>query len=530
MSSLLPGGGRCTHILEHSEKTCPCRQYQDPDNTVPGEPILCRECAHGKSLHVGPGIGEVYNSRVTAMVRELKGEPRQSALGEAVKHWSAGSKGSAATSSGSGTRGSTSTAKAEKKKALLFTTIDMLVDRYLPVTTQKPSNSLPKTLPTTSSIRQVGIGGIYVWPCGWLPGTFELVDERVPDAFVIGQLVNAQLASTNKGQGFKFNPTWGPAHMLQMLRDSLPRVFEEFAVDSPWIETIGVDAHADTELTSYTLPFVLLFARYGKFKAIDNEPYPNGDTFNRFKGRKGAPAADSFFWIAPRHAIAVETLLDWGLPMELTTKWGTMLEEGTATLQKARDEVKAAEEKKTKRTRQILEAADKDTTTDDEIEGGLFYTSPRRKKSKTPKIEGPATAGASPSAETESGFATTTGPSTDTDGTTAPAVGVPATSTTGTSTRTAGTVGVPATSTTGTSTRTAGTAGPSMEAGLSTARVDIDLTIEEDLPWGFGEFQDDGLLGDLFIPEDDSTNERADLPHHYQVVTDMWKEDIQWSF
>ena len=48
-----------------------------------------------------------------------------------------------------------------------------------------------------------------------------------------------------------------------------------------------------------------------------------------------------------------------------------------------------SDQKKAKHIRALIEDAENgDTTTDDEIEGGLFYTSPHRKKSKTPRNEG----------------------------------------------------------------------------------------------------------------------------------------------
>ena len=118
MSSIPPGGGRCVQILERSEKTCPCRQYQDPDDPPPGQPVGCRECTHGKSLHIGGGFSDIFNNQVTSMVRDMNGQARQTAYGEAVKHWSSGSKGA----SSSGSKHTTSTTKVDTKKVLSFDT------------------------------------------------------------------------------------------------------------------------------------------------------------------------------------------------------------------------------------------------------------------------------------------------------------------------------------------------------------------------------------------------------------------------
>ena len=85
--------------------------------------------------------------------------------------------------------------------------------------------------------------------------------------------------------------------MLHLLRTSLPRVFEEMERDYPWLSTIGVGPLADAELSSYTLPFVLLFPRYGKFAVVTSESVLNGDAFYRYKGRRGASVAESVFYI-----------------------------------------------------------------------------------------------------------------------------------------------------------------------------------------------------------------------------------------
>ena len=131
------------------------------------------------------------------------------------------------------------------------------------------------------------------------------MDNRVPDPLVIGELVKAGLASTNNGHGFKYGPTWGPARMIQLLRTSLPRVFQEFTLESPWLSTLGVDARADKEVLSYTLPFILLFHRYSKFSIVD-ETVLNGDAFHRIRAKKST-VSETTFWIGTS-ALAAEVV------------------------------------------------------------------------------------------------------------------------------------------------------------------------------------------------------------------------------
>lgn len=54
-SGSTPGIAFCT-TRNKDGTTCTCRQYQDPEIITPGQPTLCRECAHGRSNHDGvPG-------------------------------------------------------------------------------------------------------------------------------------------------------------------------------------------------------------------------------------------------------------------------------------------------------------------------------------------------------------------------------------------------------------------------------------------------------------------------------------------
>ncbi|PSR71724.1 hypothetical protein PHLCEN_2v12398 [Hermanssonia centrifuga] len=65
-----PGAGICTESNDKTGKACRCREYQEDKNPPPGQPIVCRECRHGKSLHVGKKSAHSLRS-VEAVLRDL---------------------------------------------------------------------------------------------------------------------------------------------------------------------------------------------------------------------------------------------------------------------------------------------------------------------------------------------------------------------------------------------------------------------------------------------------------------------------
>jgi hypothetical protein len=45
--------GWCVAIDPSTQQRCTCRQYREAETPQPGQPLLCLECCHGRSLHTG---------------------------------------------------------------------------------------------------------------------------------------------------------------------------------------------------------------------------------------------------------------------------------------------------------------------------------------------------------------------------------------------------------------------------------------------------------------------------------------------
>jgi len=67
-----PGEGICTMTLE-SGSACPCRSYDEPTDVPYGQPVLCRECCHGKSRHVGMSTMKIFE-KIIAQKVVVKGD------------------------------------------------------------------------------------------------------------------------------------------------------------------------------------------------------------------------------------------------------------------------------------------------------------------------------------------------------------------------------------------------------------------------------------------------------------------------
>lgn len=50
---------------------CQCWKYQDPDTIVPGEPVLCCECVHGKSHHDRAAASAAKGSVTSGIFQKL---------------------------------------------------------------------------------------------------------------------------------------------------------------------------------------------------------------------------------------------------------------------------------------------------------------------------------------------------------------------------------------------------------------------------------------------------------------------------
>lgn len=66
-TSASPGQGICTMTLE-SGSACPCRSYDEPTDVPYGQPVLCRECCHGKSRHVGMSSMKIFEKIIAQKV------------------------------------------------------------------------------------------------------------------------------------------------------------------------------------------------------------------------------------------------------------------------------------------------------------------------------------------------------------------------------------------------------------------------------------------------------------------------------
>lgn len=108
-----------------------------------------------------------------------------------------------------------------------------------------------------------------------------MIDDAVPDANELQRLENCRLGVSNFEDGLCFSLSWGPARIVVWLRDLLPKVFEHFSIQGPWIMTIEPDD--DVELAEHTLPYVLL-SRSQTTLTVAEVEQPDGSHTYRFRG------------------------------------------------------------------------------------------------------------------------------------------------------------------------------------------------------------------------------------------------------
>ncbi|KII84218.1 hypothetical protein PLICRDRAFT_375281 [Plicaturopsis crispa FD-325 SS-3] len=257
------GTGICTAVNESTGKTCACQCYTEHDNLATGQPVTCRECCHGRSLHCGssPSLGG-SSAPVTDMLRSLVSP-------EAYEH--------ARRETNKGFRPSSDNQDTKKGD--------------LKSKAKKPSKGMKDNKGMKDDGAQkveggVKLAGIILFPAG-LDENGDLRRTRAPDMGDIDRLEAGGLAITNTSGPIVFGRAWDRQRMDSFLREKLP---DGFATLDTFNEV------ADKP------PYVLLFKQGRHLRVV--KKVVDGSSANFYKHRSSS--AEYFLYLGTVREFTVE--------------------------------------------------------------------------------------------------------------------------------------------------------------------------------------------------------------------------------